>query len=74
MRAASTAGTHVSSTAIGRTVGSAKGARVVSVRVLDCEGSGTVSDTCVSLAPQGSVPGQAPLLGELAASTRWVCT
>lgn len=30
-------GTHVASTAVGRTVGVAKGARVVGVRILDCK-------------------------------------
>ncbi len=33
-------GTHVASTAVGRTVGVAKEARIVAVRVLDCAGSG----------------------------------
>ena len=34
-------GTHVASTAVGRTVGVAKEAKIVAVRVLDCSGSGT---------------------------------
>lgn len=34
-------GTHVASTAAGRTVGVAKEAKIVAVRVLDCSGSGT---------------------------------
>ena len=38
-------GTHVASTAIGRSVGVAKEASLISVRILDCEGSGTISDT-----------------------------
>lgn len=36
-------GTHVASTAVGRTVGVAKEAAVVAVRVLGCGGAGTVS-------------------------------
>ena len=31
-------GTHVAATAIGRSVGAAKSARVVAVRILDCAG------------------------------------
>ena len=38
-------GTLVASTAIGRTVGLAKEAEVVAVRVLDCHGSGNISRT-----------------------------
>lgn len=38
-------GTHTASTAIGRAVGAARAARLVAVRALDCEGSGTVSTT-----------------------------
>lgn len=38
-------GTHVAASAIGRSVGVAKGAELVAVRVLDCNGSGTISDT-----------------------------
>jgi subtilisin family serine protease len=34
----------VASTAAGRAVGVAPSAEVVAVRVLDCEGSGTISD------------------------------
>ncbi len=37
-------GTHVASTAAGRTVGVAKEASVVALRVLDCAGSGRISD------------------------------
>ena len=36
-------GTHVASVAAGRTVGVAKEANVVAVKVLDCDGSGTIS-------------------------------
>ncbi|KAG1674026.1 hypothetical protein FOA52_000332 [Chlamydomonas sp. UWO 241] len=42
-------GTHVSSTAVGRSVGVAKQANIVSLRILDCEGSGTISDTIAAL-------------------------
>ena len=35
-------GTHIGSTAVGRTVGVAKEASLVAVRVLDCQGSGQV--------------------------------
>jgi subtilisin family serine protease len=45
----STSGSHVASTAIGRTVGVAKGASVVAVRVLDCQGTGSISDTVAGL-------------------------
>lgn len=38
-------GTHVASTTIGRSVGIAKQAKVVAVRVLDCSGSGNISTT-----------------------------
>ena len=38
-------GTHVSATAAGLQVGVAKGANVVAVRILDCSGSGTISNT-----------------------------
>lgn len=38
-------GTHVASTSIGRSVGVAKQAKVVAVRVLDCGGSGNISTT-----------------------------
>jgi subtilisin family serine protease len=37
-------GSHVASSAIGRAVGVAKEAHVVAVRVLDCQGSGSISD------------------------------
>jgi subtilisin family serine protease len=42
-------GTHVSGTAAGLQVGIAKNANVVSVRILDCNGSGTISDTVAAL-------------------------
>ncbi|EFJ51534.1 hypothetical protein VOLCADRAFT_31946, partial [Volvox carteri f. nagariensis] len=42
-------GTHVASTAVGRSVGVARGSRLVSVRVLDCNGSGTIADTVAGL-------------------------
>lgn len=42
-------GTHVASTAAGTTYGVAKKARVVSVRVLDCGGSGSVSGVIAGL-------------------------
>lgn len=42
-------GTHVASTAIGRSVGIAKQANVIGVRVLDCEGSGNISTTVAGL-------------------------
>lgn len=38
-------GTHVASTAVGRAVGVAKAARVVGVRVLECDGTGNISNT-----------------------------
>ena len=37
-------GTHVAATAAGTTYGVAKNANIIPVRVLDCEGSGTLSD------------------------------
>lgn len=43
------AGTHVAGTAIGLQVGVAKEAEVVAVRILDCTGSGTISDTVAGL-------------------------
>ncbi|PSC68852.1 serine protease [Micractinium conductrix] len=42
-------GTHVAGTAIGLQVGVAKEAEVVAVRILDCTGSGTISDTVAGL-------------------------
>lgn len=42
-------GTHVAATAVGLQVGVAKGANVVAVRILDCNGSGTISDTVAAL-------------------------
>ncbi|MEW5300832.1 MAG: hypothetical protein WDW36_003732 [Sanguina aurantia] len=42
-------GTHVGSTAIGRSVGVAKEATVVAIRVLDCTGSGSISNTVAGL-------------------------
>ncbi|KAF5834968.1 peptidase S8/S53 domain-containing protein [Dunaliella salina] len=43
------AGTHVAATAVGRSVGLAKGAKLVALRVLDCNGSGSISDTVAAL-------------------------
>jgi subtilisin family serine protease len=37
-------GSHVASSAMGRSVGVAKEARLVAVRVLDCDGEGKISD------------------------------
>jgi subtilisin family serine protease len=42
-------GTHVSATAAGLQVGVAKNANIVSVKILDCMGSGTISDTVAAL-------------------------
>ncbi|HEX6576377.1 MAG TPA: S8 family serine peptidase [Gemmatimonadaceae bacterium] len=42
-------GTHVAGTVGGATVGVAKAAKLVSVRVLDCEGSGTISQVIAGL-------------------------
>jgi subtilisin family serine protease len=42
-------GTHVASTAVGLQVGVAKGAKVVAIRILDCVGSGSISDTVAGL-------------------------
>jgi aqualysin 1 len=42
-------GTHVAGTVAGQTYGVAKGARLVSVRVLDCNGSGTLSGVIAGL-------------------------
>ena len=42
-------GTHVAATAVGRSVGVAKGANVVGVRVLGCDGSGSISDVIAGL-------------------------
>ena len=42
-------GTHVSATVAGLQVGVAKGAKVVAVRILDCSGSGTISNTVAAL-------------------------
>lgn len=42
-------GTHVAATAAGLQVGVAKAASIVSVRILDCMGSGTISDTVAAL-------------------------
>jgi subtilisin family serine protease len=42
-------GTHVASTAVGRRVGVAKRARVVALRVLDCNGTGTIDDVVSAL-------------------------
>ncbi len=43
------AGTHVAGTAVGLQVGVAKEAQVVAVRILDCTGSGTISNTVAGL-------------------------
>lgn len=42
-------GTHVASLAAGSTIGVARGARVVSVRVLDCNGNGEIYDVVSAL-------------------------
>ena len=42
-------GTHISSTAVGRTVGVAKDARIFAVRVLNCQGVGNVSNVVAGL-------------------------
>eukprot|EP00879_Flechtneria_rotunda_P001995 GHRR01002171.1.p1 GENE.GHRR01002171.1~~GHRR01002171.1.p1 ORF type:complete len:748 (+),score=234.78 GHRR01002171.1:134-2377(+) len=42
-------GTHVASTAAGRSVGIAKEANVVAIRVLDCDGAGSISDVVAAL-------------------------
>ena len=42
-------GTHVAATAVGLSVGVAKDADVVSVRILDCDGSGSISNTVAAL-------------------------
>lgn len=42
-------GTHVASTAAGLQVGYAKNAEIVALRILDCVGSGTISDTVAAL-------------------------
>jgi subtilisin family serine protease len=42
-------GTHVAALAAGATVGVARGATIVSVRVLDCDGEGDVSDVVTAL-------------------------
>ena len=42
-------GTHVAATAVGLQVGVSKNANVVAVRILDCNGSGTISDTVAAL-------------------------
>jgi len=42
-------GTHVSGTAAGLQVGVAKSANIVAVRILDCSGSGTISNTVAAL-------------------------
>ncbi|GBF94509.1 peptidase S8 [Raphidocelis subcapitata] len=42
-------GSHVASTAVGRAVGVAPGAEVVSLKVLDCDGSGSISDVVAAL-------------------------
>jgi subtilisin family serine protease len=42
-------GTHVSALAAGSTVGVATGARIIAVRVLDCNGGGNVADVVTAL-------------------------
>ena len=42
-------GTHVSALAAGSTVGVATGARIIAVRVLDCDGGGNVEDVVAAL-------------------------
>lgn len=42
-------GTHVAGTAAGIQVGVAKDANIVAVRILDCQGSGTISNTVAAL-------------------------
>ncbi|KIZ00099.1 peptidase S8/S53 subtilisin kexin sedolisin [Monoraphidium neglectum] len=42
-------GSHVASTAVGRGVGVASSARVVAVKVLDCQGEGSISDVVEGL-------------------------
>lgn len=42
-------GTHVAATAAGKGVGVAKDAEIVAVRILDCNGDGSVSDTVAAL-------------------------
>jgi subtilisin family serine protease len=51
-------GTHVSSTAAGRSVGVAREARVMAVRVLDCDGAGSISNVVAGKAatPRLDVP------------------
>jgi subtilisin family serine protease len=56
-------GTHVGATAIGRGVGVAKSATLVAVRVLDCSGSGTISDTVAGGQRGGWVEGNRCLGG-----------
>jgi hypothetical protein len=48
-------GTHVSASAAGLQVGVAKEAEVVAVRILDCQGSGTISDTVAALGEETAV-------------------
>ena len=42
-------GTHVSATVAGRTVGVAKEAKIVALKVLDCQGTGMVSSVVAGL-------------------------
>ena len=42
-------GTHVAALAVGKTFGTAKGARVFSTRVLDCKGGGSVSTVILGI-------------------------
>lgn len=54
------AGTHVASTAAGRSVGVAKEANVVGIRVLDCDGAGSISDVVAGATSTGSCQVDAP--------------
>ena len=54
-------GTHVGAVAVGRTVGVAKGAALVAVRVLACDGSGSVGDVVAGMGPSPG-PGSSLLL------------
>lgn len=59
-------GTHVASTAAGRSVGVAKEARVVAVRVLDCQGAGSISNVVAGRRTLGGLPGESIEAGEIA--------
>jgi subtilisin family serine protease len=53
----------VAATAIGRSVGVAKAARLVAVRVLDCQGSGSISDTVAGCVHVGCNAGSTRMKG-----------